>query len=669
LDKKLRNIIIYITVAVMVVLGVAFLMTKNSSESYTTSQLVNLFKEDKVQSYTINYGTGAIEITLKEGVKLKPAKDIATSDSIVQNTTDDNITATDPDGKNAKSSAKNVVVRGTLADIERFIDDISVYTASADEAVSYDYIKGSDNTLLYEFLPILVTGILFVVVWIFIMKKMGGGLGGKEMNFGKAKIKNTNDEKRKTTFEDVAGADEEKEELEEIVEFLKAPDKYNKLGARIPKGVLLVGPPGTGKTLLARAVAGEAGVPFFSISGSDFVEMFVGVGASRVRDLFEQAKKNSPCIIFIDEIDAVGRQRGAGLGGGHDEREQTLNQLLVEMDGFGANEGVILIAATNRPDVLDPALMRPGRFDRQVIVSYPDINGREAILKVHARKKPLAPDVKLKTIAKTTAGFTGADLENLLNEAALLAARKNKKAITMEEIEEATIKVVVGAEKKTRVMSDKEKKLTAYHEAGHAICFHELATQDPVHEISIIPRGMAGGYTMPLPSEDKSYNSRTEMLEDIVVCLGGRVAEAIILDDISTGASNDIEKATKTARDMVTKYGMTKELGCICYGKDNSAVFLGRDMGHTQDYSEQTAAKIDELILEIVNNAYDRAETILKDNIDKLHEVAAYLIKHEKMGGEDFEAVMNGTYVEPVEAEDAESEEDNANTAENKDNE
>lgn len=669
MDKKLRNIIIYITVAVMVVLGVAFLMTQNSSASYTTSQLVNLFKEDKVQSYTVNYGTGAIEITLKEGVKLKPAKDIATSDSIIQDTTDDNITATDPDGKNAKSSAKNVVVRGTLADIERFIDDVSVYTASADEAVSYDYIKGSDNTLLYEFLPILVTGILFVVVWIFIMKKMGGGLGGKEMNFGKAKIKNTNDEKRKTTFEDVAGADEEKEELEEIVEFLKAPDKYNKLGARIPKGVLLVGPPGTGKTLLARAVAGEAGVPFFSISGSDFVEMFVGVGASRVRDLFEQAKKNSPCIIFIDEIDAVGRQRGAGLGGGHDEREQTLNQLLVEMDGFGANEGVILIAATNRPDVLDPALMRPGRFDRQVIVSYPDINGREAILKVHARKKPLAPDVKLKTIAKTTAGFTGADLENLLNEAALLAARKNKKAITMEEIEEATIKVVVGAEKKTRVMSDKEKKLTAYHEAGHAICFHELATQDPVHEISIIPRGMAGGYTMPLPSEDKSYNSRTEMLEDIVVCLGGRVAEAIILDDISTGASNDIEKATKTARDMVTKYGMTKELGCICYGKDNSAVFLGRDMGHTQDYSEQTAAKIDELILEIVNNAYDRAETILKDNIDKLHEVAAYLIKHEKMGGEDFEAVMNGTYVEPVEVEDAESEEDNANTAENKDNE
>ncbi|RGM22420.1 ATP-dependent zinc metalloprotease FtsH [Eubacterium sp. OM08-24] len=651
----------------MIVLGIAFLWGQNSSDNYTTSQLVNLFKEDKVSSYKINYGTGAVEITLKDGVKLKPVKDIATSDSIVQDNSnaDGKIDTTNPNDRNNSNNTKNVVIRGTLADVERFIDDVSVYTASADEAVSYDYIRSSDNTLLYEFLPILVMGVLLIAVWIFIMKKMGGGLGGKEMNFGKAKIKNTNDEKRKTTFDDVAGADEEKEELQEIVEFLKAPEKYNKLGARIPKGVLLVGPPGTGKTLLARAVAGEAGVPFFSISGSDFVEMFVGVGASRVRDLFEQAKKNSPCIIFIDEIDAVGRQRGAGLGGGHDEREQTLNQLLVEMDGFGANEGVILIAATNRPDVLDPALMRPGRFDRQVIVSYPDINGREAILKVHARKKPLAPDVKLKTIAKTTAGFTGADLENLLNEAALLAARKNKKAITMDEIEEATIKVVVGAEKKTRVMSDKEKKLTAYHEAGHAICFHELATQDPVHEISIIPRGMAGGYTMPLPSEDKSYNSRTEMLEDIVVCLGGRVAEAIILDDISTGASNDIEKATKTARDMVTKYGMTKELGCICYGKDNSAVFLGRDMGHTQDYSEKTAAKIDELILEIVNNAYDRAETILKDNIDKLHEVAAYLIKHEKMGGDDFEAVMNGTYVEPVEAEETESDDDKSSTAEN----
>ena len=667
MDKKLRNIIIYIAVAVMIVLGIAFLWGQNSSDNYTTSQLVNLFRDHQVESYIINYGTGAVEIKLKDGVKLKPVKGIATSDSVAQSPATADSVADENSDSNKKNNSKNVVVRGTLADIDRFLDDIAPFNPDPYDPnnPNKNLVRGSDNTLLYEFLPILVMGVLLIAVWIFIMKKMGGGLGGKEMNFGKAKIKNTNDEKRKTTFDDVAGADEEKEELQEIVEFLKAPEKYNKLGARIPKGVLLVGPPGTGKTLLARAVAGEAGVPFFSISGSDFVEMFVGVGASRVRDLFEQAKKNSPCIIFIDEIDAVGRQRGAGLGGGHDEREQTLNQLLVEMDGFGANEGVILIAATNRPDVLDPALMRPGRFDRQVIVSYPDINGREAILKVHARKKPLAPDVKLKTIAKTTAGFTGADLENLLNEAALLAARKNKKAITMEEIEEATIKVVVGAEKKTRVMSDKEKKLTAYHEAGHAICFHELATQDPVHEISIIPRGMAGGYTMPLPSEDKSYNSRTEMLEDIVVCLGGRVAEAIILDDISTGASNDIEKATKTARDMVTKYGMTKELGCICYGKDNSAVFLGRDMGHTQDYSEKTAAKIDELILEIVNNAYDRAETILKDNIDKLHEVAAYLIKHEKMGGDDFEAVMNGTYVELVEAEETESDDDKSSTAEN----
>ena len=472
------------------------------------------------------------------------------------------------------------------------------------------------------------------------------------MSFGKAKIKNTNDEKRKTTFDDVAGADEEKEELAEVVEFLKAPEKYNKLGARIPKGVLLVGPPGTGKTLLARAVAGEAGVPFFSISGSDFVEMFVGVGASRVRDLFDQAKKNSPCIIFIDEIDAVGRQRGAGLGGGNDEREQTLNQLLVEMDGFGANEGVILIAATNRPDVLDPALMRPGRFDRQVVVSYPDVNGREAILRVHARKKPLAPDVNLKTIAKTTAGFTGADLENLLNEAALLAARKDKKAITMDEIKEATVKVVVGAEKKSKVMSEKEKKLTAYHEAGHAILFDKLETQDPVHEISIIPTGMAGGYTMPLPSEDKSYNSRRGMYEDIVVSLGGRVAEELIMDDISTGASNDIEKATKTARAMVTKYGMTKELGCVCYGTDNNSVFLGRDMGsRTQDYSEATAAKIDQLVLDMVNKAYGDATKILSDNMDKLHDIAKYLIKHEKMGSEDFTAVMNGTYKEPEEVE------------------
>ena len=466
------------------------------------------------------------------------------------------------------------------------------------------------------------------------------GDAGKQMSFGKAKIKKISDEKRKTTFADVAGADEEKEELKEIVEFLKNPRKYNELGARIPKGVLLVGPPGTGKNTRSSVVAGEAGVPFFSISGSDFVEMFVGVGASRVRDLFDQAKKNSPCIIFIDEIDAVGRQRGAGLGGGHDEREQTLNQLLVEMDGFGANEGVIMIAATNRPDVLDPALLRPGRFDRQVTVGRPDIKGREEILKVHAKGKPLAPDVQLSTIAKSTAGFTGADLENLLNEAALLAARKNLHAITMQEIEEATIKVVVGTEKKSHVMTDKEKTLTAYHEAGHAVVTYYLPTQDPVHEISIIPRGMAGGYTMQLPSEDRSYKSFREMKEDLVVLLGGRVAEALALDDISTGASNDIERATKIARAMVTKYGMSRKMGTVTYGSDDSEPFLGRDMGHLRNYSEETAAQIDSEIKRMVDEAYQRTEQLLKDHMDKLHRVAQYLFLEEKMSGEKFADIM-----------------------------
>ena len=653
--KKARSLLLYLGIPILLIIIAAVFLSTRQSEPPKTSTLVKYFQEGKVESYAINYGSGAIEITLKKGEQAYPA------DNQSENSLKNPLTApTQGQNTSAANAAGKVIVKGQLADIERFIDDIKPYQAKAtgDEAITYNYIRASDNSLLIDLIPTFILIVIFIGAWVFFMKRIGGGgLGGREMNFGKAKIKNTNDEKRKTTFDDVAGADEEKEELEEVVEFLKSPEKFNKLGARIPKGVLLVGPPGTGKTLLARAVAGEAGVPFFSISGSDFVEMFVGVGASRVRDLFDQAKKNSPCIIFIDEIDAVGRQRGAGLGGGNDEREQTLNQLLVEMDGFGVNEGVILIAATNRPDVLDPALLRPGRFDRQVVVSYPDVNGREAILKVHARKKPLAPDVKLKTIAKTTAGFTGADLENLLNEAALLAARADKKAITMKEIEEATIKVVVGAEKKSKVMSDKEKKLTAYHEAGHAILFDVLETQDPVHEISIIPRGMAGGYTMPLPTEDKSYNSRNEMLEDIVVSLGGRVAEALILDDISTGASNDIEKATKTARDMVTKYGMTKELGCVNYGNENGSVFLGRDYGRTQDYSEATAAKIDELVLNIVNEAYARAEKLLSENIDKLHEIAAYLIKHEKMGSADFEAVMNGTYVEPVEVEEEEAEE------------
>ncbi len=672
--KKVRNMLLYLGIPILIILALAFFYSSRGTESPKTSELEQYFAQDMVDSYAINYGTGAIQLTLKEGMSAN--LNSASSDEAAASTNSTQATeqTTNPtvstqttgsgfglfsNNDSADASKRQVVVKGQLADIQRFLDDIKPYQDRAEKngnPIEYDLIKASDNSILIQLLPTIFLTVIIVGVWIFFMKKMGGGgFGGKEMSFGKAKIKNTNDEKRKTTFDDVAGADEEKEELSEVVEFLKAPEKYSKLGARIPKGVLLVGPPGTGKTLLARAVAGEAGVPFFSISGSDFVEMFVGVGASRVRDLFDQAKKNSPCIIFIDEIDAVGRQRGAGLGGGNDEREQTLNQLLVEMDGFGANEGVILIAATNRPDVLDPALMRPGRFDRQVVVSYPDVNGREAILKVHARKKPLAPDVNLKTIAKTTAGFTGADLENLLNEAALLAARKNKKAITMKEIEEATVKVVVGAEKKSKVMSDREKKLTAYHEAGHAILFDKCETQDPVHEISIIPRGMAGGYTMPLPSEDKSYNSKKEMEENIVVSLGGRVAEELILDDISTGASNDIEKATKTARSMVTKYGMTKELGCVCYGTDNSNVFLGRDMGRTQDYSEATAAKIDELVLKIVNEAYGKATSVLKDNIDKLHDIAAYLIKHEKMNGEDFRAVMDGTYVEPEDTEEEEN--------------
>ena len=574
--KKVRNLLLYLGIPILIIIITAAVLSTNKSTTPKTSELEQYFVQDMVDSFNIDYGSGQIEITLKEG--MSPIK---STDSDSQSATTATQTATEQQETRSNSKKSKIVVKGQLADIQRFLDDIKPYynPASTDE-IPHNLTRATDNSILMEMIPTIIIMIILIVAWVLIMKKMGGGgLGGKEMSFGKAKIKNTNDEKRKTTFDDVAGADEEKEELAEVVEFLKAPEKYNKLGARIPKGVLLVGPPGTGKTLLARAVAGEAGVPFFSISGSDFVEMFVGVGASRVRDLFDQAKKNSPCIIFIDEIDAVGRQRGAGLGGGNDEREQTLNQLLVEMDGFGANEGVILIAATNRPDVLDPALMRPGRFDRQVVVSYPDVNGREAILRVHARKKPLAPDVNLKTIAKTTAGFTGADLENLLNEAALLAARKDKKAITMDEIKEATVKVVVGAEKKSKVMSEKEKKLTAYHEAGHAILFDKLETQDPVHEISIIPTGMAGGYTMPLPSEDKSYNSRRGMYEDIVVSLGGRVAEELIMDDISTGASNDIEKATKTARAMVTKYGMTKELGCVCYGTDNNSVFLGRDMG------------------------------------------------------------------------------------------
>ena len=507
--------------------------------------------------------------------------------------------------------------------------------------IKINYKAGGETSWLMNLLPTLIMIAITIFAFMFIMRRMSGGMGAdKTMSFGKARIKKAEDDKRKTTFADVAGADEEKEEMSELVQFLKDPKKFNELGARIPKGVLLVGPPGTGKTLLARAVAGEAGVPFFSISGSDFVEMFVGVGASRVRDLFDQAKKNSPAIIFIDEIDAVGRQRGAGLGGGHDEREQTLNQLLVEMDGFGANEGVIIIAATNRPDILDKALLRPGRFDRQIMVNYPDVKGREEILKVHARGKPLGPDVNLKTIAQSTSGFTGADLENLLNEAALLAARANRKAIIEEDIEEATIKVMMGAEKKSRVIKDKDKMITSYHEAGHAVVSYFLKTQDPVHQISIIPRGMAAGFTMYLPEQDNGHVTKTKMEEDICSLLGGRAAEELTQDDICTGASNDIERATELAHNMVTKFGMSAKVGLVKLGTGNNEVFLGRDFSSTPNYSENMAAVIDTEVREIIMAQYEKAKGILNENMGKVHKVAQKLFVEEKISGDDFRTIM-----------------------------
>ena len=610
--KRGTSIIVLIAVVVFLLVSSSYLMRLITPETkqYNYSEIIYMFEDQKVSSYELDLGSSEVTLKMADG-------------------------------------SPDIVYR--VASPSYFLDSIEPYVQQyneehPDDRMTFNWIQASDNSWLWSLVPYLLMIVAMGALWYFMFKQTSGG--GKMNQFGKANlVKNDGKNARKTTFADVAGADEEKEELKEIVDFLKHPKKFNELGARIPKGVLLMGPPGTGKTLLARSVAGEAGVPFFSISGSDFVEMFVGVGASRVRDLFDQAKKNAPAIIFIDEIDAVGRHRGAGLGGGHDEREQTLNQLLVEMDGFSNNEGIIVIAATNRRDILDPALLRPGRFDRQIVVNYPDVKGREEILKVHSRNKPLGFDVDLSVIAKSTAGFTGADLDNLMNEAALLAARKGHKALTLQDIEEATIKVVAGPEKRSKVITEKEKRLTAYHEAGHAITTYYSPTQDPVHEVSIIPRGAAGGYTMSLPEHDKSYMGKKEMEENIVTLLGGRVAESLILDDISTGASNDIERATKLARSMVTRYGFSEKLGPIVYGQDDGEIFLGRDLGTTRNYSEEVAAEIDGEIRRIIGSAYASAGTILSEHIDQLHMIAQYLIHNEKINGSTFIQLMKGELI------------------------
>ena len=634
-----RGIAAYTAIAAVLLISIIIIFSKllQSGDKKEYSEVIKNFDEYKVSSYTLDLGTGELVYKLIG------------------------------DDKEYKYEVPNVSI---------FLDDTDTDTKDyrteynklhPDTPLAQDYKKIKDNSWIISVVPSILLLILGVALFFFMMKQTGGG--GKYSSFGKANIKNqAHNNGKRVTFADVAGADEEKHEMEEIVDFLKNPKKYSEIGARIPKGVLLLGPPGTGKTLLAKAVAGEAGCPFFPISGSDFVEMFVGVGASRVRDLFEQAKKNAPSIIFIDEIDAVGRHRGAGLGGGHDEREQTLNQLLVEMDGFTGNESVIVIAATNRRDILDPALLRPGRFDRQIVVGYPDIKGREEILKVHTRNKPLAPDVNLKTIAKTTVGFTGADLENLVNEASLLAARANRKAIIKEDIEEATIKVIAGPEKKSRVVTEREKRLTSYHEAGHAVCTYHCPTQDKVHQVSIIPRGMAGGFTMSLPEHDKSYVSKTEMKENIVTLLGGRVAEKLILEDISTGASNDIERATAIARNMVTKYGFSDKLGPMVYGTDQNEVFLGRDFNSSKNYSENVAAEIDAEMREIIEEGYERAKDLLEQNMDQLHLLAKYLMKYEKIDDVDFEKLMKGELDESVlnDDEDSDNESEEGNTEENK---
>lgn len=626
---------ILIPLIMVVGIGIASRQTSNKSSEAMYYQVVQYFDNDKVSEFSLNLTNGTLKYKLK--------------------------------GDDTKWQYKVPNVSVFIEDVNETVRQHNKNAKTEDDMIKYEFISGSSTSWILNLLPTIIMGVLLIILLAVMMRRMNsmGGDMNKTLNFGKINAKKQRDQKEKTTFEQVAGADEEKEELSEMVDFLKDPSKFSALGARIPKGVLLVGPPGTGKTLLARAVAGEANVPFFSISGSDFVEMYVGVGASRVRDLFDQAKKEAPSVIFIDEIDAVGRHRGAGMGGGHDEREQTLNQLLVEMDGFEKNQGVIVIAATNRPDILDPALLRPGRFDRQVRVSYPDTKGREAILRVHAKNKPLAPDVNLGIIANSTVGFVGADLENLLNEAALLAARRNKKAITMSEIEEATVKVIVGTEKKSHKMSDKEKKLTAYHEAGHAISTYYLEGQDPVRQVSIIPRGSAGGYTMSVPTEDKSYQTKNGMLDDIVVLLGGRVAEKLVLGDISTGASNDIERATKLAKSMVTEYGMSDKIGPVSYASDSGEVFLGKDYGHTKNYSEAFAREIDEEISSIIHNGYDRTHKILTEHMDKLHELAQYLIKYEKIDGDNFNRLMEGTLSENVDEPETMTAADDAKEADN----
>lgn len=611
-----KTLLIYLLVSVAIICGLVYMLTSMSTKSSDKkySEIMEQFDSLNVSQFELDLGSGQLKYKLKGEDK-------------VYSYTVPNV-----------SLFANEVLGGE--DAENYRKKYN--TENPDDPLQYNLIPISDNSFWLNLIPTLLMLGVMIFFFVFMMKNAGGG---KMSSFGKTNAKMAPSSK-KATFEDVAGEDEEKEELKEIVDFLRDNKKYTEIGARIPKGVLLLGPPGTGKTLLARAVAGEAKVPFFSISGSDFVEMFVGVGASRVRDLFEQAKKNAPAIIFIDEIDAVGRQRGAGLGGGHDEREQTLNQLLVEMDGFEDNDSVIVMAATNRRDILDPALLRPGRFDRQILVGYPDVKGREAILKVHTRNKPLAPDVDLETIAKSTVGFTGADLENLVNEASLLAARKNKKAITKDELEEASIKVVAGPEKKSKVITEDEKKLTAYHEGGHALCTYYSKSQDKVHQVSIIPRGQAGGFTMSLPVKDKSYVSKNEMYENIVVLLGGRVAEKLILDDISTGASNDLERATSTARNMVTRYGFSDNLGSVVYGQGDHEVFLGRDYTNTPSYSDNVAAEIDNEIRTLIESAFTDAEKILNEHMDKLHVVAKYLMKYEKVDGATFEKLMNGELTE-----------------------